>query len=93
MQKVQRWSQPFCTCTNARARPSSPSIRCGAVSVTAMMSLTTIFSSAAMPKSRGRSARGRDPRAALELLGVAEHAVDLGHARRRSPARSAPRSR
>ncbi len=23
MQNVQRWSQPFCTCTNARARPSS----------------------------------------------------------------------
>jgi hypothetical protein len=22
MQKVQRWSQPFCTCTKARARPS-----------------------------------------------------------------------
>ena len=32
MQKVQRWSQPFCTCTKARARPSMPSIRCSAVS-------------------------------------------------------------
>ena len=57
MQKVQRWSQPFCTCTTARARPSKlawPSMRCGAVSRTAMMSLTTIFSSAAMPKPSGR---------------------------------------
>ena len=27
MQKVQRWSQPFCTCTKARARPSMPSTK------------------------------------------------------------------
>ena len=33
MQKVQRWSQPFCTCTKARVRPRMPSIRCGAVSL------------------------------------------------------------
>src|SRR5260370_428389 len=50
MQKVQRWSQPFCTCTKARERPSRPSMRCAAVSLTAMMSLTAIFSSAATPK-------------------------------------------
>ena len=35
MQKVQRWSQPFCTWTKARARPSMPSIRWPAVSRTA----------------------------------------------------------
>ena len=29
MQKVQRWSQPFCTWTKARVRSFSPSIRCG----------------------------------------------------------------
>src|SRR5258705_145480 len=57
MQKVQRWSQPFCTCTMARVRPSKLSTRCGAVSFAAMMSLTTIFSSAAMPKSFATSAR------------------------------------
>ena len=28
MQKVQRWSQPFCTCTKARVRPRMPSMRC-----------------------------------------------------------------
>ena len=36
----------------ARVRPSKLSIRCGAVSFTAMMSLTTIFSSAARANAR-----------------------------------------
>src|SRR5580692_9147134 len=62
MQKVQRWSQPFCTCTNTRGRPfAKPSSRCGAISRTAMMSLTAIFSLSPMPKaarvSRQASAR------------------------------------
>src|SRR3712207_5199011 len=42
MQKVQRWSQPFCTSTNARARSAKPAARCGAVSRTAMMSETRV---------------------------------------------------
>ena len=45
MQKVQRWSQPFCTCTKARARPSMLSIACGRICLTAMMSLTATFAS------------------------------------------------
>ena len=40
MQKVQRWSQPFCTSTKARERSAKPATRCGAVSRTAMMSET-----------------------------------------------------
>ena len=41
MQNVQRWSQPFCTCTKARVRPVSCSIIGGRVSVTAIMSDTS----------------------------------------------------
>ena len=48
MQKVQRWSQPFCTSTNARDRSAKPATRCGAVSRTAMMSETRTFA----PRSR-----------------------------------------
>ena len=51
MQKVQRWSQPFCTCTKARARPSIASTICAAVSLTLMMSLTRAFSVSLTPKS------------------------------------------
>ena len=51
MQKVQRWSQPFCTCTKARARPSMASTMWEAVSVTDMMSLTRAFSKSLTPKS------------------------------------------
>ncbi len=40
MQNVQWWSQPCCTCTNARARPANPVTRCDAVSRTAAMSAT-----------------------------------------------------
>ena len=40
MQKVQRWSQPFCTCRKARVWPSKWSTIWGAVSRTLMMSLT-----------------------------------------------------
>ncbi len=75
MQKVQRWSQPFCTWTKARARPAKPSIRCAAVSLTAMMSLTTAFGASPTPKA----ARASLPRRGAELLGVAEDAIGLGH--------------
>ena len=44
MQKVQRWSQPFWTCTKARVWPSILSITCGRIAVTAMMSDTAILS-------------------------------------------------
>jgi len=43
MQKVQLWSQPFWTSTKARERPSMPSARCGALSRTDPMSLTSAF--------------------------------------------------
>ncbi len=39
-QNVQRWSQPCCTCTNARARPANSVTRCAAVSRADMMSDT-----------------------------------------------------
>src|ERR1700761_217671 len=62
MQKVQRWSQPFCTCTNTRGRPfAKPSSRCGAISRTAMMSETAIFSLLPMPKAL-RVSRQASPR-------------------------------
>ena len=74
MQKVQRWSQPFCTCTKARVWPRMPSMRCGAVSLTAMMSLTRTFSVSATPKSRScRTGLG------LHLLVVADDLRDLRH--------------
>ena len=58
MQKVQRWSQPFCTCTNTRGRPVlKPSSRCGAISRTAMMSATAIFSLVSTPKPASNAAR------------------------------------
>src|SRR5665647_1894708 len=68
MQNVQRWSQPFCTCTNTRGRPFwNPSTRCGAISLTAMMSATAIFSLASTPNfaalsSATRAARQASPR-------------------------------
>jgi hypothetical protein len=37
MQKVQRWSQPFCTCRNARVWPAMPSIRCSVARFAVMM--------------------------------------------------------
>ena len=40
MQKVQRWSQPFCTCTKARVCPSILSIARGVIVRAAMMSPT-----------------------------------------------------
>jgi hypothetical protein len=49
MQKVQRWSQPFCTSMKARVRSAKPS------------------------KVGAAVARG------VELLGVAEDEIDLGH--------------
>jgi hypothetical protein len=65
MQNVQRWSQPFCTCTKARARPSRPSTRCAAVSFTTMMSSTATFSSAS---SDGCSRAARHARQAPTLI-------------------------
>ena len=47
MQKVQRWSQPCCTCTKARARPANSVTRCAAVSRAAMMSDTAAGASGA----------------------------------------------
>ena len=44
MQKVHRWSQPFCTWTYALLREPKPSIKWPAVSLTDMMSSTFIFS-------------------------------------------------
>ena len=43
MQKVHRWSQPFCTWTYALLREPKPSIKWPAVSLTDMMSSTFIF--------------------------------------------------
>ena len=91
MQKVQRWSQPFCTCTNTRGRPlAKPSIRCGAISLTAMMSLTAIFSLAPMiERDRARVAPGL----AAHLVVIADDAIDLGHVGEHAGSASAPRSR
>jgi hypothetical protein len=55
MQKVQRWSQPFCTSTNARARSEKPVSRCGAVSRTVMMSETRISASVISQTRSGRA--------------------------------------
>ncbi len=41
MQKVQRWSQPCCTWTMARARRSMASTNCAAVALTARISPTS----------------------------------------------------
>ena len=68
MQKVQRWSQPFCTSTNARARSAKPVTRCGAVSRTAMMSETRTRSG--MPDQEARRK--------IELLAIAEHPATSG---------------
>ena len=61
MQKVQRWSQPCCTSTKARARPSNPPISWPAVSRTDMMSLTRTVGlpavAAAPPAAAGPVAR------------------------------------
>ena len=55
MQKVQRWSQPFCTCTKARARPSKPSTRCAAVS----RHRHDVVDARLFPRPRGRKAHAR----------------------------------
>ena len=52
MQNVQRWSQPCWTSTKARARPSKPWIRCGAVSRACMMSVTWMAASASAPVTK-----------------------------------------
>ena len=72
MQKVQRWSQPFCTSTKARVRSAKPVTRCGAVSRTAMMSETRTCSAP------------RQEAARIELLAVADHARRLRASPRRS---------
>ena len=59
MQKVQRWSQPFCTSTKARDRSAKPATRCGAVSRTAMMSETRISPSPASGARRRRPQSSR----------------------------------
>ena len=69
MQKVQRWSQPCCTCTNARARLANSVTRCAAVSRAAMMSETA-------EPAPGSQLSG------LQLVVVAQHAV---HVRQRGP--------
>ncbi len=74
MQKVQRWSQPFCTCTKARALPSMASTRWPAVSLTDMMSLTRAFSKQVDAEIRQRAIGMR-----RELFLIAEHEVDLVH--------------
>ena len=80
MQKVQRWSQPFCTCTNTRGRPAlKPSSRCGAISLTAMMSATAIFSLASMPKPAIERRARVAPGFAAHLVVIADDAIDLGH--------------
>ncbi len=63
MQNVQRWSQPFCTCTNTRGRPRwKPSTRCGAISFTDMMSVTAILSPATSASNAARASRQAAPR-------------------------------
>ena len=59
MQKVQRWSQPCCTCTKARARPANSVTRWAAVSVAAMMSDTAPGAPAAHASGRSLSALPR----------------------------------
>ena len=63
------------------ARPFAMPVdrECAAVSVTAMMSLTTTFSSAADPMRRETIALLVARPAALSLLLIAEHQCDLGH--------------
>ncbi len=54
-QKVQRWSQPCCTCTKARARPPNSVTSWGAVSCAAMMSATADWASGAQDSARSFS--------------------------------------
>src|ERR1700739_4021786 len=78
MQNVQRWSQPFCTCTNTRGRPLwKPSSRCGAIAFTAMISLTAIFSAASTSKAARAPRRARG--GAAHLFVIADDAIDLIH--------------
>ena len=61
MQKVQRWSHPFCTSTKARVRPSMASIMWPAVSRTLMMSLTCTLSLSGTPKAEQPPLPARQP--------------------------------
>src|SRR5215470_18962367 len=63
MEKVQRWSQPFCTWTNTRGRPRwKPSTRCGAITFTDMMSVTAILLLAMPASNTARASRQASPR-------------------------------
>ena len=66
MQKVQRWSQPCCTWTKARARPAN--------SVDQMRRGLARRHDVGRPRAGASGAQ----LSGLQLLGVAEHAVDLG---------------
>ena len=94
MQKVQRWSQPFCTCTKARAWPSTPSIRCAAVSRHRHDVVDgDLFLGGDAERRARQHVPVRAPGLRAELLLVAEDQRDLGHVGEASRARSAPRSR
>jgi hypothetical protein len=95
MQKVQRWSQPFCTCTKARGWPSAmPSMRCGGVFAHRhdVADCDLLGSSCALAARRPRGLP-HPPGSRRQLLGIAEHAIDLRHAGEAHRARSARRSR
>ena len=66
MQKVQRWSQPFCTCRKARARPSKCPSRMRRVS----LHRHDVVDATRSPRRR---------KFAVELFLIAEHTVDFRH--------------
>ena len=68
MQKVQRWSHPFCTWTKARTRRSGPWIRCAAGSRTPAISLTLIFSSPTTVNTHSGAATSLAPPGAMRQL-------------------------
>ena len=72
MQKVQRWSQPFCTCDEgAGVRPRSR--RSAAARGVARRHDVETSDARGCRQLEGRA------RSSAQLLGVAEDAVDLGH--------------
>ena len=74
MQKVQRWSQPFCTCTKARARPSMASTMCAGGLAHGQDVVDARLLEIVDAEIRQGAVVVR-----LQLLLVAEHEVDLGH--------------
>ena len=73
MQKVQRWSQPFCTWTKARVRPSSAldQVTGGLRHRHDVVDLHLVV--------ERHAERHRPIALGLELVGIADDEIDLGH--------------